>query len=151
MGMVFNLPQFQIKVGERLKNELSEYTWEMLELLLAVQWVEKNKPLWTIICLDSSLSLACLDNSPSEARPDNIMGAMTVFYSHWMGVIAKFVWIPAHYVIVNEVADKIATQAAKGDQVGLHSSISKTKMRSTIKQKMRERWQKWCEEERTGR
>lgn len=54
-------------------------------------------------------------------------------------MIAKFVWIPAHYFIVNEVADKIATQAAKGDQVGLHSSISKTEMRSTIKQKMRER------------
>lgn len=68
-----------------------------------------------------------------------------------MGVIAKFVWIPAHYFIVNEVADKIATQAAKGDRVGLHSSISKTEMRSTIKQKMRERWKKWCEEERTGR
>lgn len=66
-------------------------------------------------------------------------------------MIAKFVWIPAHYFIVNEVADKIATQAAKGDQVGLQSSISKTEMRSTIKQKMRERLQKWCEEERTGR
>lgn len=41
----------KIKVGKRLNNGLSVYTGEMLVLLLlAVQWVEDNKPLWTIIC-----------------------------------------------------------------------------------------------------
>lgn len=69
-----------------------------------------------------------------------------------MGLKVKFVWIPAHYgVIGNEVADKIAKQAAKGDQVDLNVSISKAEMKSMVKQKTRERWQKQWEEERTGR
>lgn len=59
-----------------------------------------------------------------------------------MGLIVKFVWIPAHYgVIGNEVADKIAKQAAKGDQVDLNVSIGKAEMKSMVKQKTRERWQ----------
>lgn len=57
-----------------------------------------------------------------------------------MGLIVKFVRIPAHYgVIGNEVADEIAKQAAKGDQVDLNVSIRKAEMKSMVKQKTRER------------
>lgn len=50
VGVAFNFPELKIKVGKRLNNGLSVCTGEMLALLLAVQWVEDNKPLWTIIC-----------------------------------------------------------------------------------------------------
>lgn len=63
VGVAFNLPELKIKVGKMLNNGLSVYTGEMLALLLAVQWVEENKPLWTIICSDSSSSLASLGKS----------------------------------------------------------------------------------------
>lgn len=45
-------------------------------------------------------------------------------------------------MVLLEMVDKIAKQAAKGDQVDLNVSISKAEMKSMVKQKTRERWQK---------
>lgn len=50
VGVALHFPELKVKVGKRLNNGISVYPGEILALLLAVQWVEDNKPLWTIIC-----------------------------------------------------------------------------------------------------
>lgn len=151
--MAFIIPEFGKKVGKRINNGLSVFTGEMLALLLAVQWVEENKPLRTIICSDSSSSLISLDNNHSESRPDILLEVLqTIFRINMMGLVISFVWVPAHYGVPgNEEADKIAKEATRRSQVDLNIKFSRGEMKDTIKKKMRERWQKRWEEERTGR
>lgn len=60
IGIAFIVPEFHIKVKKRINDKLSIYTGEMLAILLAIQWVEENRPLISIICSDSSSSLTSL-------------------------------------------------------------------------------------------
>lgn len=49
IGVAFIVPEFQIKVGKIIINNLSVYTGEMVAVLLTIQWVEEVKPIKAII------------------------------------------------------------------------------------------------------
>ena len=60
-----------------------------------------------------------------------------------MGLNIILVWIPAHIGIKgNELADKFAKAAIKRNHIDIKVPLSKKEMKTTIKYKMKERWQK---------
>lgn len=69
-----------------------------------------------------------------------------------MGISVIMVWIPAHIGIKgNKLADKCAKEATKGNNIDITVPFSKTEVKTIIKCKLKERWQKQWEEERKGR
>ncbi|XP_037536736.1 uncharacterized protein LOC119413748 [Nematolebias whitei] len=153
IGAAFIVPEFGVKVGKRLNNKLSVYTGEMVAILLAVQWIEDNQPLRSVICSDSSSSVISIKNSCSESRPDILIEIQqTLFKISMMGLTVTFLWIPAHIGIRgNEMADKAAKEATKHNSVEIEVKFSRAEIKSITKQRMREKWQKQWEEERKGR
>ncbi|XP_037531102.1 uncharacterized protein LOC119408373 [Nematolebias whitei] len=152
VGVSYVIPEFNIEVRKRITNEVSVYTGEMLAVLLAVQWVEETRPLKTIICSDSSSTLISLQNSHSDSRPDILLELQqTLFRIQMMGLTVIFLWTPAHIGIRgNEAADRAAKAATK-DQINFTISISKSEVRTIVKQKLKGKWQKQWEEEHKGR
>jgi len=112
LGIAFVVPEFNIKIGKRITDGLSVYTGEMLAILLALQWVEDIKPLKTI-CSDSSSALLSLKNNQTDSRMDILLEIYhTLFRIRNMGLIVRFVWVPAHVGVEgNERADKMAKRA----------------------------------------
>ncbi len=43
IGVAFTVPEFHLSVRKRTSDELSVYTGEMIALLLAIQWIERDK------------------------------------------------------------------------------------------------------------
>lgn len=115
IGVAFIIPEFHVKVGKRISEGLSVYTGEMIAILLAVQWTEETRPLRTIICSDSSSSLASIQFSQSESRPDILIEIQQTLYRiQMMGSTGSFLWVPAHIGVKgNEMADKAAKEATK--------------------------------------
>jgi len=67
-----------------------------------------------------------------------------------MGITVIFVWVPALIGFKgNEKADNAAKVATRREYIDLN--MSKTEMKSIIKQRLKKRWQKQWEEERKGR
>ncbi len=68
------------------------------------------------------------------------------------GLHITLLCIPAHIGVKgNEIVDKWAKKAKNNNTVDITVPYSKTEMKSMIKHKLRERWQKQWEEEITGR
>ena len=66
-----------------------------------------------------------------------------------MCLTVHFLWVPAHIGVKgNEMADKVAKEATKNNDIDIVVSLSKTEIKSRIRQ---ERWKKQWEEERKGR
>lgn len=153
VGISFIVPEFNIKVCKRITDGLSVYTGEMLAILLALQWVEELRPLRAVICSDSSSSLISIQNNKSEGRQDILIEIQqTLYRNQMMGLSIILVWIPAHIGIRgNELADKGAKEATKRNQTDMEVPFSKTEMKTMIKYKLREWWQKQWEKEHTGR
>lgn len=112
IGVFYIVPEFGVKVGKRVNENLSVYTGEMLAILLALQWVEEVRPLRSVICSDSG-SIASLQYSHSDSREDILMEIRQVLYRiQMMGLIVVFLWIPAHIGVKrNEEADRAAKAA----------------------------------------
>uniref|UniRef100_A0A1A8H245 RNase H type-1 domain-containing protein n=1 Tax=Nothobranchius korthausae TaxID=1143690 RepID=A0A1A8H245_9TELE len=153
LGIAFVVPEFRVTVQKRVGDGLSVYTGEMLAILLAVHWVEENRPLFSVICSDSSSSLTSLQCSHSESRPDILIEIQQILYRvHMMGLKIHFLWIPAHCGIRgNDVVDKLAKEAAVNTSVQLDVRFCQTEIKCIIWQEMRKKWQKQWEEERRGR
>ena len=64
---------------QRISDNVSVYTGEMLAILLAVQWIEEIRPLRVIICSDSTSSLVSLQNSHSNSRADILIEIQQAF------------------------------------------------------------------------
>ena len=153
VGVAFWVPEFQVRVGKRVNDEVSVYTAEMIAILLAIHWVEETRPVSVIICSDSSSVLTSLQSSKSDSRPDILIEIKQILYRiEMMGITVVFVWVPAHIgVRGNEVVDKVAKEATKCEEIELRINISKMEGKNIIKRKMKEKWQKRWEEERKGR
>lgn len=153
IGVAFSIPEFHYEVGKRISDDLSVYTGEMVAILLAVQWIEEIQPLRTIICSDSSSSLASIKDGHSVSRPDILIEIQQTLYRiQMMGLTVVFLWVPAHIGIKgNERADKKAKEGSKNCNIDIKVGFSKSEVKSLIKLRLRERWQKQWEEERKGR
>lgn len=93
----------------------------MLAISLVVQWLEEIKP--TIICLDSSSSLATLQNSQLKHKTDTPSTLQSSDVCRWL-------------------ADKKAKEAKRYMNSDLVTDLSITEVRNIVKQRIRERWQK---------
>ncbi|XP_053089092.1 uncharacterized protein LOC113540370 [Pangasianodon hypophthalmus] len=153
VGVAFNIPEFNVKVSKRITDCLSIYTGEMIAILLALQWVEENKPMRTLICSDSSSSLITIKTCHSESRADIMIEILqTIYRIQMMGICVAFCWIPAHVGVKgNELADEYAKEATKKVDIDMQIKYGKSEMKCLIKQHVKNRWQKFWEEERTGR
>lgn len=88
-------------LNKRVNDKLSVFTGEMLAILLALEWVENSKPIKVLIGSDSSSALTSFKNMQSEARQDIMLEiAQTVYRINKIGVIVKFIWIPAHIGVI---------------------------------------------------
>lgn len=106
----------------------------MVSILLAVRWIQDATPLRSVICSDSSLLLASLQDSHSDCRADILIEIhQTLSTITMMGLMA----------------DRTAKEATKRPMVDM--DISGTEIKSRIWHKMKERCQKQWEEERKGR
>ena len=121
-----------------------------MAILLALQWVEEVRPLRAVICSDSSSSLISLNNNKSDGRPDVLIEMQQTLYRiQMMGLSIILVWIPVHIGIKgNELADKCAKEATKRNHIDITVPFSESEIKTTIKYKLKERWQKQWEEER---
>jgi ribonuclease HI len=70
VGVAFWVPEFQVRLGKRVNDEVSMYAAEMIAILLAIHWVEETRPVRVTICSDSSSVLTSLQSSKSDSRPD---------------------------------------------------------------------------------
>ncbi|XP_027861616.1 uncharacterized protein LOC114137195 [Xiphophorus couchianus] len=106
-----------------------------------------------IVCSDSSSSLYSLKNNHAISRPDLLLEIQLITYRiQAMGLLVIFTWIPSHIGIRgNELADKYAKQASKYSDIDILVPFSREEIKSIIKQKVKERWQRQWEEDRTGR
>uniref|UniRef100_A0A3Q2ZQ74 Reverse transcriptase domain-containing protein n=1 Tax=Kryptolebias marmoratus TaxID=37003 RepID=A0A3Q2ZQ74_KRYMA len=152
VGIAYVVPEFNIKIGKRLTDNLSVYTGEMMAILLALQWVEEIRPIKTIICSDSSSVLLSLKNNQTDSRTDILMEIMhTVFRIQKMGLVVVFVWVPAHIgVLGNEMADRMAKREIK-NPISIIVKISKSEGRSIVKEKLMKTWQNRWDRGKTGR
>uniref|UniRef100_A0A8C2HUK7 Uncharacterized protein n=1 Tax=Cyprinus carpio TaxID=7962 RepID=A0A8C2HUK7_CYPCA len=153
IGVAFIVPEFQLAIRKRISDELSVYTGEMIAILLAIQWIEEIRPLKSVVCSDSSSSLASIQYSHSESRPDILIEIQQTLYRiQMMGLTVNFLWVPAHIGIQgNEMADKAAKEAIKNNGINLSVSISKNEIKSIIKERLKVRWQKQWDMEKKGR
>uniref|UniRef100_A0A1A8L2C0 Reverse transcriptase domain-containing protein n=1 Tax=Nothobranchius pienaari TaxID=704102 RepID=A0A1A8L2C0_9TELE len=153
VGVAFIVPEFRVAVKKRVSDGLSVYTGEMLAILLAVQWVEEHRPLFSVICSDSSSSLTSLRCSHSDSRPDVLIEIQQSLYRiNMMGLTIRFLWIPAHCGIRgNEEVDTVAKEATISTSVQLVIPFCRKEVKSMIRQEMMKEWQKQWEKERRGR
>ena len=79
-----NLNKVKAKIGisihqlQRISNNVSFFTTELVAILWALGWVEEVRPGKIIICSDSAAALMALKGGKSGARPDQTVEMMTV-------------------------------------------------------------------------
>lgn len=106
-----------------------------------------------MICSDSASVLQSIASSHSESRQDILYEVLQVITKiHINGGQVTFLWVPAHVGVGgNEKADKLAKEALKKGQVEMQICTSKSELKSIIKEKMVQMWQKRWDTESKGR
>lgn len=68
-----------------------------------------------------------------------------------MGIYVAFCWSAHVGVKGNQLADEYAKEATKEVDIDVQMKYGKNEIKCLIRQHVNDRWQKYCEEERTGR
>lgn len=115
--------------------------------------MEDNKPRRAVIASDSSSALLSIKNGQSESRQDLIFQIMQSGNNLVKaGVEIVFLWVPAHIgVRGNEMADKLAKDALKKESIDLKVQHSKAEVKSIVKARTCEKWQRLWDTGDTGR
>ena len=87
VGAVFVIPKYKISKRERLNNNLAVYTAELVVILIALSWVESNRPKRVAIASDSSSALLSIQNGASQSRQDIILDILQLVHRCILGVI----------------------------------------------------------------
>ncbi len=129
------------------------FTAEMIAIILALQWVEEVKPNKVIICSDSMSSLACIQSGKSICRQDLLDEInQLIFKSNQQSISVIFIWVPAHKGVEgNEKADRLAKEAVTSEMVELDIKLSRSEIKSIIKDKINRMWQERWDKEVKGR
>ena len=98
---------------------VSLYTAEMMAIVIALQWVEEVLPDRVVVCSDSNAALCSISSVDGSSRPDLVLKVRQSLYRpHSIGKEVVFCWVPAHASVVgNEVADRLAKQSVRSEQV----------------------------------
>uniref|UniRef100_A0A667ZNI8 RNase H type-1 domain-containing protein n=1 Tax=Myripristis murdjan TaxID=586833 RepID=A0A667ZNI8_9TELE len=104
--------------GWRLPDKTSVYTAELFAILCALRWIEKARPLVTVICSDSISALQSIENRKSKARPDILTEIfLAIIRIQKLGGTVGFMWVPAHAGIQgNEAADQLAKEKTSSNE-----------------------------------
>lgn len=155
VGVAFVIPDFGVRVSKRTSDNVAVYTGELLALLLAMVWVEESASVGAkiVIASDCSGALTSVKCMESVSRQDIIFEIVNIMNRvNRSGKQVVLLWVPAHIGIQgNEMADKYAKQGARSRDLNFPVKISKEEVKSIVKAKIKELWQRSWEEERKGR
>lgn len=105
---------------------MSEFSEEMIAIIMALQWIEEVKPIWGIVCTDSLSALQKLQTFSSRSRQDVVYEINYVVWIQNLRLHVRFVWVPAHLGIHrNELADRCAKQAPRSVIILLKANLDK--------------------------
>lgn len=132
---------------------MSVFTAEAIAILCAIQWVGKIWPQQALICADSAAVLMALQAGGSRARSDVIFEILIALHrAKAAGLTVAFMWVPAHVGLAgNEMADTIAKEAQKLEDVTIRRTLGYIELCSIIHQKVMSDWQRVWDSEKRGR
>lgn len=143
VGVAFAIPSLKIFKRERLNNSLSVYTAELVAMLIALSWVECNKPKnKVLIASDSSSTLVSIQNAMSKSRLDIVLEIIQLIdrLQH-SNIKVVFLWVPAHIgVRGNELAVGLAKKDCELPQTSLNIRISKAEIQRIVKMQAKDKW-----------
>ncbi|KAM3606960.1 uncharacterized protein V6R79_000107 [Siganus canaliculatus] len=142
-----------LQQSSRISDKSSVFTAELKAILCALEWVERVKPLNSLICSDSAAALLSLREGMSRARPDIVVECLcSLLRVERSGCQVCFVWVPSHSGVEgNERADKLAKEALMREAIDLAIPLGKSECYSACKDKLEHQWQMEWAEERKGR
>ncbi len=152
-GVAVHILKYNVNIKKRTTDHLAIFTAEMLAIILALQWVEEVKPNKVIICSDSMSSLACIQSGKSICRQDLLDEInQFIFKSNQQSISVVFIWVPAHKGVEgNEKGDMLAKEAVTSEMVELDIKLSRSEIKSIIKDKINRMWQERWDKEVKGR
>lgn len=135
----------------RLLDNLSVYTTELVAILLALEWVEGNELNNSVIISDSYSALESIKTGKS-IRNDIIHQICMVLYKlNAKDLKIRFLWAPAHVGVKgNEEVDRLAKQTLKHNRI-LQVPYSKSEAKTFIKAYARSKWQEYWVDQDKGR
>lgn len=112
----------------------SSYQTEMVAIDSTMEWLTNNKTEWqnALIITDSKSSIDSIKNFKYNSK-NNLLQAIHKKFETIVDKQITFVWVPSHCGIPgNELADKAAEDATKGDQEGVNwlFDVAKARCRS---------------------
>ncbi|XP_053376867.1 uncharacterized protein LOC128547753 [Mercenaria mercenaria] len=137
------VPSMNFEQIDRLTNNTSIYTAELLAIKNAMCWILANKPSKVAIFSDSLSSLTSLKSNNSQSRPE-LLSEIINLYNEGLnaGLEVTIVWCPAHIGISgNERADLAAKAGLVFDSVTKHIDLSPTEVYSRIRTYILAKWQ----------
>ena len=151
VGTGVYIPQFNIKIGKRITDQLSVYTAEMMAVIIALQWVEEVRPDSVVVCTDSVSALLSLQYMKSSREDLMLEIYQCIYRLHRIGIAIGFCWVPAHVGIEgNETADRMAKKALNMKQI-TDITFGKGEGKAIIKKNITELWQNMWDTENKGR
>ena len=149
-GFGVYIEQLEIKLVVRITDESSVFTTELVAILWALGWVERERPKEVLICSDSAAALQAIETGKSKARPDIVSEIREVLY-RVKDCEITFCWVPGHAGVEgNERVDILAKESLDREMEN-HLPLGRVELRGMIKEALMRAWQAGWESETKGR
>ena len=142
VASAYVIPSLQIQFSERLSNNLSIYTAELIAIKKSLSWIHENKPKKSAILSDSLSALTSLQTRNSRSRPD-LLTEVLVLYNQCLelGLKVTLEWCPAHVGIPgNEEADRAAKEGLMYGSVSDSVPLAPTEIYSMSRKHLLHKW-----------
>ena len=142
VASAYVIPSLQIQYSERLSNNLSIYTAELIAIKKSLCWIHENKPKKSAILSDSLSALTSLQTRNSRSRPD-LLTEVLVLYNQCLelGLKVTLEWCPAHVGIPgNEKADRAAKDGLLYTSVSDVVPLAPTEIYSMSRKHLLHKW-----------
>jgi ribonuclease HI len=154
VSSAFCIPKFNIACKQRLSDNLSVYTAELMAIKFAIEWVivEQSGSLQSddrriIIFSDSLSSLQSLNSRRSLSRPNIVNNICGLKVNRNVSIV----WIPGHSDINgNDCADRLAREAICHPLVDISISCEASEAQEAIDRYILQRWQTLWNSSATG-